>query len=122
MSSNLTPSAIAVKHRWEVRGKVARKLPQFLKKYFWDVEFKELDREKSAHFILKRILEYGDEKATVWMRKSFTKRDIKDILTNFRGISPRSANYWATIFGIDKRNILCLQKPYLERQKTFWPY
>lgn len=92
-----------------------------MEKHFWDVEFKELDTKRFARFILKRILEYGDEKAISWMRKNFTRKDVEDILTNFR-ISPRSANYWATIFGIDKRKVLCLQKPYLERRKRLWPY
>jgi len=98
-----------------------KKLPQFLEKYFWDVEFKELNMKRSTRFILKRILEYGDEKAVTWMKKNFTEKDVEDILINLR-ISPRSANYWATIFSIDKRKVLCLQKPYLERRKRLWPY
>lgn len=96
-------------------------LPQFLEKYFWDVEFKELNMKRSARFILKRILEYGDEKAIAWMRKNFTEKDVEDILINLR-ISPKSANFWATIFDIDKRKVLSLQKSYLERRCRVWPY
>lgn len=98
-----------------------KKLPQFLEKYFWDVEFKELDMERSARFILKRILEYGDEKAIAWMRKNFSEKDVEDILINLR-ISPKSANFWAVIFSIDKRKVLSLQKSYLERRYRVWPY
>jgi len=38
-------------------------LPEFLKKYFWDVDFSKLDKEAYSQFIIERILEYGDQKA-----------------------------------------------------------
>ncbi len=40
-----------------------KKLPSFLHKYFWDVEFKKIDFEHRRFYVLKRILEFGDEKA-----------------------------------------------------------
>jgi hypothetical protein len=43
------------------------KIPEFLKKYFWDVEFNKIDLKKNRVYILKRILEFGDEKAVAWM-------------------------------------------------------
>jgi hypothetical protein len=45
------------------------RLPGFLMEYFWDVKFEESDLTKWRIFILKRILEYGDDKAVNWMRK-----------------------------------------------------
>ena len=48
-----------------------KNLPGFLEKYFWDVEFQKIDLEKCKVYILKRILEYGDEEAVVWMWKNF---------------------------------------------------
>ena len=99
------------------------KLPKFLKPYFWDVEFDKLDR-KRVHTgdLLGRILEYGDEKAIQWMRRNFTKRDIADVLYHLRIVSPKSANFWALIFGVDRKKVLCLQKRYLEIREKHWPY
>lgn len=96
--------------------------PKFLKKYFWDIDFAKLDMKTHSQYVLERILEYGDEKAVRWMEKNFTKDEVADILFHFRGLSPKSANYWAVILGIDRREVLCLQKPYLERRRMHWPY
>ncbi len=99
-----------------------RKLPKFLEKYFWDVEFKNIEPEACSQDILARLLEYGDGRAIRWMKKNFSRYQIADVLSHYRIVSPISANFWAVIFSIDKRKILCLQKHYLEIRKQHWPY
>ena len=99
-----------------------KKLPEFLKKYFWDVEFKKIDLEKNKIYVLRRILNYGDEKAVTWMYKNFKKPEIKNVLSNFLGYSQKSANYWALILDIPKEEVLCLKKRSLRELRTFWPY
>ncbi len=99
-----------------------KRLPKFLEKYFWDVEFKKVDIKSYPIYVLARLLEYGDEKAVSWMKRNFTRHQVEDVLFHYRSVSPQSANYWALIFNIDRRNILCLQKPYLEIRKRRWPY
>lgn len=99
-----------------------KRLPAFLKKYFWDVDFEVFDFETYFRDVLARLLEHGDEKAISWMKRNFTKDQIEDVLFHYRGVSPQSANFWAVIFNIDKRKILCLQKPYLEIRRKHWPY
>ena len=99
-----------------------RKLPEFLRQYFWDVEFDKIDFEKRRIFILKRILEYGDKEAVAWMWKNFKKSEMKDVLCKYRGFSQKSANFWAVILGIEKENVKCLNKSFREIQKQFWPY
>ncbi|MDP2928753.1 MAG: hypothetical protein Q8O01_01640 [Candidatus Omnitrophota bacterium] len=98
------------------------KLPPSLKKYFWDVDFEKMDAEVSSGNVLARLLEYGDEKAISWMKKNFSKDQVEDVLFHYRSVSPQSANFWALIFNINKRKILCLQKPYLEIRRKHWPY
>jgi len=99
-----------------------RKLPAFLKKYFWDVEFKEIDPAKHRIDILRRILEYGDKEAIVWMWKNFKNSDIETTLSKYRGFSQKSANFWAVILKIHKEKVKCLNKSFLATQKQFWPY
>lgn len=101
---------------------VMKRLPRFLKKYFWDVKFEKISVEKSRVYILKRILEYGDEKAVSWMWRNFKRPEIKNALANFRGYSQKSANFWAFILGLPKEKVLCLKKSFREKQKQFWPY
>ncbi len=98
------------------------RLPNFLKKYFWDVDFEKLKAKTHPEFVLERLLEYGDEKAVNWMKKNYTENEIANVLFHFRGVSPKSANYWALIFNINKKKILCLQKHYLKIRKRHWAY
>jgi len=99
-----------------------RKLPKFLDKYFWDVEFKGINLQKHRVYILKRILEYGDEKAVIWMWKNFKKAEIKDVLSNFRGYTQKSANFWALVLDIPREEVLCLKKHSSKEQKRIWHY
>lgn len=97
-------------------------LPKFLKKYFWDVDFEKLDTQEHPYYVLQRILEFGNEKAVAWMRRRFNAKQVKYVLTHLRGLSPKSANFWAIIYGIDKERVICLQKHYLRMRRQVWPY
>lgn len=99
-----------------------KKLPGFLNKYFWDVEFEKIDLQNRRVYVLRRILEYGDEKAVAWMWKNFEKSEIKNTLSNFRGYSQKSANFWAIVLNIPREEVICLKKPSLKEQKRIWPY
>lgn len=96
--------------------------PIFLKKYFWDIEFKKLDIQKHKVYVLRRILEYGDEKAVEWMQKNFKKSEIKNALCNYRGYSRKSANFWSIILNIPRKEILCLKKRKPCEEEKIWPY
>ncbi len=98
------------------------KLPAFLEKYFWDVEFEKIDFPKSRIYVLRRILEYGDQDAVHWMWKNFQRNEIKDAVSRFRGYSKKSANYWAVILDIPKEKVLCLKKRLSRELKPVWPY
>ena len=97
-------------------------LPQFLKKYFWDVDFSKLDKEIYGSFIIDRILEEGDEKAVRWMRDNFDIAQIKNVLFNSKNLSPKSANYWQLIFNLKRDKILCLRKSFQKKQRLIWKY
>lgn len=98
-----------------------KRVPKFLRKYFWDVDFRKLDLDKSRFFILRRILEFGDERATVWMNRNFSRGEISKLFS-FARLEPKSANFWALILGIKKENVLCLKKRYLAIRRKIWPY
>jgi hypothetical protein len=97
-------------------------LPEFLRKYFWDADFDKIDPEKYPHYLVERILEYGDKSAVKWMTENFKKSEIKKTLMKKKGISPKSAAYWALIFGVPRDKILCLKKSYQKMKASHWPY
>ncbi len=99
-----------------------KNLPEFLRQYFWDVDFDQLIFDKSRIFILKRVLDRGDDKAIKWLLQNYTKEDIKQLLLVSRDLSAKTANFWANYLGVDKRKVVCLQKPYLSMRQMHWPY
>ena len=68
-----------------------------LKKYFWDVDFDKIDIQKNKRFVLERILEFGDETAVDWMRRSFSNKEILKALKDNKRISQKSLNFWNLI-------------------------
>lgn len=89
-----------------------KKLPVFLKKYFWDVDFEELEFWHAKTFILKRLLDRGDTKALLWLKQHFTNEDIKNLLFSTRDLSQKTANFWTNYLKLDPKKVPCLQKPY----------
>lgn len=98
------------------------RLPVFLKSLFWEIDSSNLNYAAASTYIIKRILEHGDEQAIRWMRERFEKRRIIEVLCGVRDLSRRSANLWTLIFGVDRRKIKCLNKYYLKIRKDSWPY
>lgn len=99
-----------------------KKMPKFLKRYFWDVDFDKLDYNKYPKYVIERILEYGDERSIAWMRHNFSRSNIVDVLTSSRGLTEKSANFWAVVLGVRKEGVKCLNKSFREIRKKFWPY
>ncbi len=91
---------------------VKSKLPKSFKQYFWDVDFEKLKLEESRAFILKRLLDRGNDQAIRWVFKNYQKEEIKALLLTSRDLSSKTGNFWADLLGIDKRKVACLQKPY----------
>lgn len=101
---------------------MAKGLPKFLKKYFWDVDFEKINLDRRRIYVLRRLLEYGDEKALAWTRKNFSESDIKNILYNYRGLSLKSANFWAVMVNVKKEDVKCLKRRLSKELMTAWPY
>jgi len=97
-------------------------LTRWLKNYFWDVDFNNLSLEKHPRFITERILEYGDQKAINYLRDNLAKKKIKQTVIDSRFLSPKSANFWALMLGINKNKVLCLKKLSQKKQNKIWPY
>ncbi len=98
------------------------KLPGFLKKYFWEVDFDSLNFNKSESYIITRILEYGDIPAIRWLFRNTSSEKIREVILTSRNLSKKSANFWGIFFNLDKNKIQCLKKSYQKMQSTHWGY
>jgi hypothetical protein len=97
-----------------------KKPPSFLKEYFWDVDFKDLNLKSNANFIAERILEQGDEKAIIWLIKNTPRNFLKKTVIRSRFLCPRSVNFWSLILGFNRKENLCLKKSLQRRPNAIW--
>lgn len=90
-------------------------VPEFLKPYFWDVRFEDLDFEKFRTFVLKRVLDRGSTQAIRWIRQNYTDQEIEKLLLTSRDISPKTANFWALLLGVDRKKVHALKNPLIRK-------
>ena len=96
------------------------KMPSFLKRYFWDVDFSAIDPNKHSTYVIERILDIGDVDATAWLKRQYYENKIKDVIKKTRRLRPKSANYWTIIYNLNPREVLCMTKSFQEKHNLFW--
>jgi hypothetical protein len=87
-------------------------LPEFLRSYFWDIVFEELEVKKHTFLIIKRVLDRGNLSDVRWLVSTYGKEAIKKVVIGTRDLSRPTGNFWADMLGLDKNKVPCLQKPY----------
>lgn len=60
-------------------------------------------------YSISRILEFGDPEAVAWMRTQFSEEQIKEVIRTDRSLSPKSANFWALVYGIRSEEVKALR-------------
>jgi len=95
-----------------MKQKEEPRLPDFLRSYFWDVSFEELEIKKHAFFVIKRVLDRGNLRDVHWLVKTYGKDAIKEVVMGTKDLARPTGNFWADMLGLDKSKIPCLQKPY----------
>lgn len=89
------------------------------KKLFWDVDFSKIDPVKNKRFVIERVLEYGDLSHFKKLKEVYSLDDIKEVLKNSKTISFKTANFYALILHVPRKDVLCLRKPLIQRQDRF---
>jgi hypothetical protein len=94
-------------------GRIMTKIPEFLKPYFWEIDFAGLSLSERQTYILERVLEYGNDQAIRWLKANFTPETIAAVVRHSRRISRNTANIWALVLNIPKEQIRCFSTPSL---------
>jgi hypothetical protein len=84
-------------------------IPQYLRALFWDTELANFDPLAFPTYTIGRVLEYGDKDAVEWLRQSFTEVQIVEVIRTERRLSPRSANFWALVYGLSRDQVAALK-------------
>ena len=90
-----------------------------LGRLFWDVDERSVDVNLHRSYVIRRIMDYGDMEDVKWMLRAYSSQQIIDVLKRSRGLSRKSATFWAFYFGIPKGEVECLKKFYQYRLRPF---
>jgi len=88
----------------------SEQLPNDMRIFFWDVDPDGLSVVESAHFIISRLMEHGDENALRFLLKNYDRDELVRVLRSSRSISKRSRIFWSLFLEIDKES--CTPKRY----------
>ncbi len=70
--------------------------PQFVRKYFWDIDFGKSNPRKHAGYFIMRILEFGDRKSFNWLKSFFGLGEIRKVVKS-KKLSSKSQNFWQNV-------------------------
>lgn len=98
------------------------KLPSFLKRFFWDIEFSDLDSKKRSTYIIGRLLEMGDINSIRWVIRHYSLKKIKQVVCQSSVLSEKTVSCWSLILDIPKNQIRCLQPGFQKTHRAIWPY
>jgi hypothetical protein len=94
-------------------------IPERIKRLFWDVDKQKADIKGHRSFIIRRIMNFGNMDDVKWMLKVYTSDEIIEVVKKSRGLSRKSAYFWATYFNIPEKEVECLKTPYQKNLKPF---
>ena len=83
-------------------------IPNNLTPFFWDIDTHEFDAAAFPEYTIGRILELGDPEAVAWMKATYSEEQIRAVIRSERRLSPKSATFWALIYGIPAQNVAAL--------------
>jgi len=96
-----------------------KQLPNFLRPYFWEVDFMAIQLPKHETYVIERVLEYGNDQAIGWLKKIFTPDTIAHVVRRSGCLSRNTANFWALILDIPKEEIRCFSNPFHLMHSSF---
>jgi len=85
-------------------------VPSELMPLFWDVNIDDFEPTSYPDYTIFRVLEFGDTTAMAWLRSAFEEDEIRRVLRTERRLSPKSANFWALVYGVPAREVHALRE------------
>ena len=92
-------------------------IPEKVRRLFWDVNKETVDLVCHRAYIIRRIMDYGTVEDVKWMLRTYSPQEMAEVLRMRRGLSRKSACFWAAYFKIPKEEIACLKMPYQKEPK-----
>jgi hypothetical protein len=83
-------------------------IPSDLRALFWDTNLETFTPEACPDYTIFRVLELGDEEAVRWLRQTFSDAEIRRVLITERRLTPKSATFWALVYGVPSSEVAAL--------------
>lgn len=83
-------------------------VPNTLQPLFWDTNVSTFQPSACPEYTILRVLELGDDQAITWLRETFNATEIRRVIQTERRLSPKSATFWALIYGIPEAEVAAL--------------
>jgi hypothetical protein len=79
-----------------------KKIPDFVKVFLWSYDVSQMDIKDDKNIIIKNVLDFGTKKATDWLKKTYSEKEIKEVIQNSvkSSWSKKSINFWSHIYGV----------------------
>jgi len=97
---------------------MASRLPDSLKKLFWDYDFKDITWEKDRDLIISRILSYGSYKDIKWLVRKLGTDELRCWITvrKGRGLDARQLRFWELVLDLPHEQV----NTWLEDRDWVW--
>lgn len=86
-----------------------KQIPTNLQHLFWDIKIETFNPLEYPEYTISRVLEFGNEEAATWIKGLFSESAIKKVIKTDKRLTPKSANFWALMFGIPLGEITALK-------------
>ena len=82
-------------------------MPEFLRPFFWDVDFDALRWELYQDFIVQRVLQAGNWEAVCWLRGAMGDQSLRAWLLRRRGarLEPRRLRFWQVVLRLPAHTV-----------------
>jgi hypothetical protein len=86
-------------------------VPEELAALFWDTDLSTFDPRAFPDYTIFRVLEHGDRPAIRWLSTLFSEEEIRRVVRSERRLTPKSATFWALVYGIPEDEVAALRDP-----------
>ena len=83
-------------------------VPNTLQSLFWDTNVSTFQLLAYPDYTILRVLELGDDQAITWLKETFSATEIRRVIQIERRLSPKSATFWALVYGIPEAEVAAL--------------
>ncbi|MBI5968593.1 MAG: hypothetical protein HY882_12155 [Deltaproteobacteria bacterium] len=90
-------------------------IPSRIKRLFWDVEKDGVEIKAHRFYIIKPIMDNGHKDYVRCMMAIYTSEEILEVVKRGRGLSRKSAYFWAAYFQIPLEEVECLHADFFRR-------